>query len=127
MASGFGCGSAKRSGIPEQKGKNVRERGIHRFFWKGWRAPLSILRVKTGDDSEFATFTAPPVMPTLHNPLCVAPTVPCTGRGVVVTVTGAEPASRSGLLGTIGTASVTMPTPPAIYLVLLNCFTFTLL
>src|SRR5260370_834142 len=127
MTSRFASGTAKRSGIPEQKGKNVPERGIHRFFWKGWRAPLSILRVKRGDDSEFATFTAPPVMPTLHKPLCVAPTVPCTGRGVFVTVTGAEPAAPTGLLGTSDSASVKIPNPTAINISLLNCFTFVLL
>src|SRR5260370_11825055 len=127
MTSRCASGTAKRSGIPEQKGNNGPERGIHRFFWKGWRAALSSSRAKTGDEAEFATLTAPPVMPTFHRPFCVAPTAPCTGSGVFVTVTGAEPAAPTGLLGTSDSASVKIANPTAINISLLNCFTFVLL
>ena len=37
-----------------------------------------------------------PLMPTFQGPLCVVLTVPCTGSGVFVTITGAEPAAPAG-------------------------------
>src|SRR5216683_4070721 len=127
MTSRFPSGTAKRSGIPEQKGKNAPEREIQRFFWKGWRAALSTSRAKTGDEAEFATLTAPPVMPTFHRPFCVAPTAPCTGSGVSVTVTGAEPAAPTGLLGSSDSATAEIPKLKAINTSLLNCFMSVLL
>src|SRR5262245_7411074 len=54
----------------------------------------------------FVTFTlGVPVIPTFHVPLCVAATVPeilpvpcrVTGKGVLTTVTGADPALSTGL------------------------------
>src|SRR5260370_36938187 len=89
-----------------------------------------------------------PLMPTFHGPFCVAPTVhctgtaalatltlgvfptltvPCTGNGVFVTITGAEPAAPTGLLGTSDSASVKIPKPKAINISLLNYFTLVLL
>src|SRR6266700_1214467 len=110
----------------------------------GWRTALSTSRVKIGLASALENVTGwvplnctagrpatvtlgVPLIPTFHAPLCAAPTVPCTGSGVLVTVTGAEPAAPAGLLGTSDSATVKMPDPTAINISLLNCFMSVLL
>src|SRR6266704_402233 len=109
-------------------GSAVRQKG-EKTGWNGTRlAALSMSRTGTG-------LVPALLMPTFQAPLCAAFTLPemlpvpvrLTGSGVFVTMTGAEPAAPTGLLGTSDSATVKMPNPTAINISLLNRFMLVLL
>jgi hypothetical protein len=66
-----------------------------------------------------ATFTfGVPLTATLQGPLWEAATVPCTGSGVFITITGAEPLAAANRLGMNDREADNSPKPNAMNIIL---------